>query len=124
MNMVHNRYTVKTFAVFLREFSWQSGTRNFFSYDIFFHGSKCQFIDGINLNLTHVCVCCEIIFVFTYIALVVFIYKVKKKKKKSIKILPKMPPGTPGTPVFSQPHIVILQSSVNLQVPVIDHLVI
>ena len=32
--------------------------------------------------------------------------------------------GTPGTPVFSQPHIVILQSSVNLQVPVIDHLVI
>ena len=33
------------------------GTRNFFSYHIFVHGSKCQFIDGINLNLTHVCVC-------------------------------------------------------------------
>ena len=55
------------------------GARNFFSYDIFVHGSKCQFIDGINLNLTHVCVCCEIIFVFTYIALVVFVYKVKQK---------------------------------------------
>ena len=55
------------------------GRRNFFSYDIFVHGSKCQFIDGINLNLTHVCVCCEIIFVFTYIALVVFVYKVKQK---------------------------------------------
>ena len=27
-------------------------------------------------------------------------------------------------PRFSQPHIIILQSSVNLQVPVIDHLVI
>ena len=26
----------------------------FFSYDIFVHGSKFQFIDGINLNLTHV----------------------------------------------------------------------
>ena len=50
----------------------------FFSYDIFVHGSKFQFIDGINLNLTHVCVCCEIIFVFTYIALVVFVYKVKQ----------------------------------------------
>ena len=60
------------------------GGRIFFSYDIFVHGSKCQFIDGINLNLTHVCVCCEIIFVFTYIALVVFVYKVKKKKKKKI----------------------------------------
>ena len=56
-----------------------SRQRNFFSYDIFIHGSKCQFIDGINLNLTHVCVCCEIIFVFTYIALVVFVYKVKQK---------------------------------------------
>ena len=70
------------------------GARKKNSYDIFVHGSKCQFIDGINLNLTHVCVCCEIIFVFTYIALVVFVYKVKKKKKKkkkSIKILPKMP---------------------------------
>ena len=55
-------------------------TRHFFSYDIFFHGSKCQFIDGINLNLTHVCVYCEIILVFTYIALVVFIYKVKQNK--------------------------------------------
>ena len=53
----------------------------FFSYDIFVHGSKFQFIDGINLNLTHVCVCCEIIFVFTYIALVVFVYKVKKKNQ-------------------------------------------
>ena len=57
----------------------RSRRRNFFSYDIFVHGSKCQFIDGINLNLTHVCVCCEIIFVFTYIALVVFVYKVKQK---------------------------------------------
>ena len=66
-----------------------SGKRKTFSYDIFVHGSKCQFIDGINLNLTHVCVCCEIIFVFIYIALVVFVYKVKKKKKKK-KILPKM----------------------------------
>ena len=56
-----------------------AGPRIFFSYDIFVHGSKCQFIDGINLNLTHVCVCCEIIFVFTYIALVVFVYKVKQK---------------------------------------------
>ena len=51
-----------------------------FFYDIFVHGSKFQFIDGINLNLTHVCVCCEIIFVFTYIALVVFVYKVKQNK--------------------------------------------
>ena len=50
------------------------------SYDIFVHGSKFQFIDGINLNLTHVCVCCEIIFIFTYIALVVFVYKVKQQK--------------------------------------------
>ena len=33
------------------------GSDFFFSYDIFVHGSKCQFIDGINLNLTHVCVC-------------------------------------------------------------------
>ena len=57
-----------------------SGQRIFFSYDIFVHGSKFQFIDGINLNLTHVCVCCEIIFVFTYIALVVFVYKVNPKK--------------------------------------------
>ena len=55
-------------------------TRIFFSYDIIVHGSTFQFIDGINLNLTHVCVCCEIIFVFTYIAFVVFVYKVKKKK--------------------------------------------
>ena len=47
--------------------------------NFFVHGSKFQCIDGINLNLTHVCVCCEIIFVFTYIALVVFVYKVKKK---------------------------------------------
>ena len=53
---------------------------NFFSYDIFVHGSKFQFIDGINLNLTHVCVCCKIIFVFTYIAFVVFVYKVNKQK--------------------------------------------
>ena len=67
------------------------GGRKNFSYDIFVHGSKCQFIDGINLNLTHVCVCCEIIFVFTYIALVVFVYKVKQKNNNSIKILPKMP---------------------------------
>ena len=59
---------------------WTSRAAIFFSYHIFVHDSKCQFIDGINLNLTHVCVCCEIIFVFTYIALVVFIYKVKKKK--------------------------------------------
>ena len=58
-----------------------SGKRIFFSYDIFVHGSKFQFIDEINLNLTHVCVCCEIIFVFTYIALVVFVYKVKQNKK-------------------------------------------
>ena len=58
----------------------RAGPRFFFSYDIFVHGSKCQFIDGINLNLTPVCVCCEIIFVFTYIAFVVFVYKVKKKK--------------------------------------------
>ena len=50
------------------------------SYDIFVHGSKCQFIDGMNLNLTHVCVCCEIIFVFTYIAFVVFVYKVKQQQ--------------------------------------------
>ena len=57
----------------------RGGTRNFFSYDIFVHGSIFQFIDGINLNLTHVCVCCDIIFVFTYIALVVFVYKVKQK---------------------------------------------
>ena len=56
------------------------GTRIFFFYDIFVHGSKFQFLDGINLNLTHVCVCCEIIFVFTYIALVVFVYKVKQKQ--------------------------------------------
>ena len=55
------------------------GSRIFFSYDIFVHGSKFLFIDGINLNLTHVCVCCEIIFVSTYIALVVFVYKVKQK---------------------------------------------
>ena len=55
------------------------GLRKKNSYDIFVHGSKCQFIDGINLNLTHVCVSCEIIFVFTYIALVVFVYKVKQK---------------------------------------------
>ena len=57
-----------------------SRARNFFSYHIFVHDSKCQFIDGINLNLDHVCVCCEIIFVFTYIAFVVFVYKVKQKK--------------------------------------------
>ena len=56
------------------------GREIFFPTTFFFHGSKCQFIDGINLNLTHVCVYCEIIFVFTYIALVVFIYKVNKKK--------------------------------------------
>ena len=61
-------------------FQCSSGPRIFFSYDIFVHGSKFQFIDGINLNLTHVCVCCEIIFVFTYIALVVFVYKVKHEK--------------------------------------------
>ena len=67
------------------------GREFFFSYDIFVHGSKFQFIDGINLNFTHVCVCCEIIFVFTYIALVVFVYKVKQNKNNSIKILPKMP---------------------------------
>ena len=42
------------------------GGEIFFSYDIFVHGSKCQFIDGINLNLTHVCVCCEIIFVYLH----------------------------------------------------------
>ena len=35
------------------------------------------------------CVCCEIIFVFTYIALVVFVYKVKQNKKIK-KILPKI----------------------------------
>ena len=52
----------------------------FFPTTFFVHGSKCQFIDGINLNLTHVCVCCEIIFVFTYISLVVFVYKVKQTK--------------------------------------------
>ena len=56
----------------------------FFSYDIFVHGSTFQFIDGINLNLTHVCVCCEIIFILTYIALVIFVYKVKEKKKIKI----------------------------------------
>ena len=56
-----------------------AGSRHFFSYDIFVHGSKFQFIDGINLNLTHVCVCCEILFVFTYIAFVVFVFKVKQK---------------------------------------------
>ena len=63
----------------------------FFSYDIFVHGSKCQFIDGINLNLTHVCVCCEIIFVFTYIAFVVFVYKVKQKNNSIKNITKKMP---------------------------------
>ena len=65
-------------GIFAKEISMVAhlggGGRFFFSYDIFVHGSKFQFIDGINLNLTHVCVCCEIIFVFTYIALVVFVY--------------------------------------------------
>ena len=28
----------------------------FFSYELFVPGAKLQFIDGINLNLTHVCV--------------------------------------------------------------------
>ena len=83
-------------------------TRQKFSYHIFVHGSKCQFIDGINLNLTHVCVCCEIIFVFTYIAFVVFVYKVKKKKKKKIyyQKCPKLEPrrvtrmaSAPSTPL-------------------------
>ena len=65
--------------VFITRVIGMGGWRIFFSYDIFVHGSKCQFIDGINLNLTHVCVCCEIIFVFTYISFVVFVYKVKQK---------------------------------------------
>ena len=40
--------------------------RFFFSYDIFVHGSKCQFIEGINLNLTHVCVCCDNICIYIH----------------------------------------------------------
>ena len=53
--------TLHCFALFLLHSSCDlSRQRIFFSYDIFVHGSKCQFIDGINLNLTHVCVCCEI----------------------------------------------------------------
>ena len=92
---------------FSKHFIPRAGGRNFFSYDIFVHGSKFQFIDGINLNLTHVCVCCEIIFVFTYIALVVFVYKVKKKKN-SIKILPKMPRmGFEPTPCEWRAHRIV-----------------
>ena len=49
---------VHTFSIcFVYTDQWASGQRHFFSYDIFVHGSKFQFIDGINLNLTHVCVC-------------------------------------------------------------------
>ena len=79
---LHGRGLFKTFNSYSLNFNGglrkrRTGCDFFFSYDIFVHGSKCQFIDGINLNLTHVC--CEIIFVFTYIALVVFVYKAKQK---------------------------------------------
>ena len=79
-----NKITVdqsKVLKIDCSVFCGPPGMRKKNSYDIFVHGSKFLFIDGINLNLTHDCVCCEIIFVFTYIALVVFVYKVKKKKK-------------------------------------------
>ena len=64
-----------------------------FPMAIFGHGSKFQFIATEWTSTSLMCVvCCEMIFVFTGLALVVFVYKVKKKKKKkSIKILPKMP---------------------------------
>ena len=78
-NIFGDRYTLKELTLGQKLCPNRPRPRIFFSYDIFIHGSKCQFIDGINLNLTHVCVCCEIIFVFTYIALVVFVYKVKQK---------------------------------------------
>ena len=63
-------------------------TRFLFPTTFLSMAQKFQFIHGINLNLTHVCVCCEIVFVFTYI-IVVFVYKVKQAKNYSIKILPK-----------------------------------
>ena len=62
-----------------------SGAWYIFFYELFVPGARLQFIDGINLNLTHVCVC-EILLVLYTLNFVFCFIKQFNIKKRSIRI--------------------------------------